>query len=577
MLTLNKSLSITTAISFILIILFATLLPVSSFAQTLQSSQPNKQYSSSSIRVKLKNSNSSTLLNKSNKPSVEVFGSNINNINLLQIKPLFAEVAPETSSVTPQSIATDPEATELSKYYEITVPEGTDTLGFSKQLKQLPEIEEAYPSPLPAPLPVSPNFESKQLVRFPAPRGTNASFAETWPGALGENVKIIDIEDGWNSNHEDLSKARVPGARINNGTPIGDQSASATDHGTAVLGVLVGDKNTFGVTGIVPKASVGMINAHNKYGSYNYNVSTAIVLAAKNLKAGDVILIEQQTWGPVEGSLVPVEYIPDAYDAIKYATSKNINVIEAAGNGNVDLDYAEYYGDRFPFNKPNSGAIMVGAGASCINAELPLRSKLGFSNFGKRLDLQGLGDCVVTTGVGDLYSAGDINRLYTHNFAGTSSASAVVAGNVASFVSSYKKLNGVTPNNDFVKSTFKATGKAQVSNGLEYDGNIGPLPDLSKALLKTDLKPPSTPAKLTATINSSNKVVLNWLASTDNVEVANYKVICNYVQAGNLAGNVLKYTFAGSKPKTTYNCGVIAVDRSGKVSAMSNIVKVTTR
>ena len=105
-------------------------------------------------------------------------------------------------------------------------------------------------------------------------------------------------------DHESVG-ARLPGSQILNGTPA-DPFAS-TDHGTAVLGELVGDDNGFGVTGIVPRATPELVNVVST--ERGLAISDAISLAQGAMQPGDIILIEQQMRGP-GGELLPVEWLP---------------------------------------------------------------------------------------------------------------------------------------------------------------------------------------------------------------------------------------------------------------------------
>ena len=67
----------------------------------------------------------------------------------------------------------------------------------------------------------------------------------------------------------------------------------ANDHGTAVLGELIGDNDAKGVTGICFGADIGM--APTITDNLGYNPANAILLAAAAADPGDVILIEAQT------------------------------------------------------------------------------------------------------------------------------------------------------------------------------------------------------------------------------------------------------------------------------------------
>ena len=84
-----------------------------------------------------------------------------------------------------------------------------------------------------------------------------------------------------------------------------------------------------------------------------------------------------------------------------------------------------------------SGAIIVGAGAPPPDTHGrdhgPDRSRLDFSNYGERVDTQGWGREVTTTGgrhndSGDLQGGVNEDEWYTDTFGGTSSASPIVVG-----------------------------------------------------------------------------------------------------------------------------------------------------
>jgi len=97
---------------------------------------------------------------------------------------------------------------------------------------------------------------------------------------------------------------------------------------------------------------------------------------------------------------------------------------------------------RNPFNSSNqsSGAVLVGAGAPPPGTHGrdhgPDRSRLAFSNYGARLDAQGWGREVTTTGgswdrPGDLQGGPEEIAWYTDTFSGTSAACPVVVGALA--------------------------------------------------------------------------------------------------------------------------------------------------
>jgi hypothetical protein len=227
----------------------------------------------------------------------------------------------------------------------------------------------------------------------------------------------------------------------------------------------------------VPDAIAQYTNAYNV--ERGYDLANAVFTAAYALLPGDVMVLEQQAFGPPGCSgYVPVEWIPSVYDAIALATSRGIHVIQAAGNGNMNLDNAACFGSPFPNGRPDSGAIIVGAGgpsAAACNSGAPERAKLSFSTYGARVNLQGWGACVTTTGYGDLYNAG-VNSYYTASFDGTSSATPIVASTVVA-LSGILKIRGFTATPQQMRDALIATGTGQTGGA-----HIGPLPNLRTAL-----------------------------------------------------------------------------------------------
>lgn len=377
----------------------------------------------------------------------------------------------------------------LTLWFRITLKPGTNARAFIEDLRALGSVERAEFVPLPPADPavaITPNFEARQGYLDAAPGGIDARFSWTIPGGNGQGITIYDIEHNWRQTHEDLHKA--------NGVPLllaqGDSHDIPPDrllgnHGTAVLGELIADNDTKGVTGIAWGADIGLAPAQTV--DRGYDLGNAILLAVADGAPGDVILIEQQI--PV-CNLVdygPVEWDEKVFDAIQTAIANRFVVVEPAGNGGVDLDQPAC-NDRFNRAVRDSGAIIVGAGHPPGSGE---RQRSAFSSFGSRVDLQGWGEGVVTTGglrttePGDLYTNPDDptnpNFWYTATFGGTSSASPIVAGAVAN-------LQGIalaqfeTPLVAFqVRQLLVATGSPQLGNTAEH---IGPRPNLRAAITR---------------------------------------------------------------------------------------------
>jgi subtilisin family serine protease len=371
---------------------------------------------------------------------------------------------------------------DLNLYFEIELAPGADAGRACDALNALPFVELASPARRPAPppadlAPVTPEFRDRQGYRAAAPAGVGTDAVLTIPGATGAGVRIVDVEYQWVLDHEDLELDAS--ANIETATLLDPFPNDFGNHGTAVLGILGGRTNRYGVLGLAPAATLLVAPANTE--EFLYNPGRAILLAADALAPGDVILVEQQTWVCTEQRFGPIEWVPFWFDAIASATSRGIVVIEAAGNGAIDLDGAGCSG-WFDRNVRDSGAIVVGAGSR------DYRWPLFLTSYGSRLDVQGWGEGVATTGYGDLFDPGDLRQRYTRVFNGTSSASAIVAG-VAASVQGAVLAHGLPPLEPAeLRDLLVSTGTPQ--GGTVH---VGPLPDLLAALDALEIEPPPPP------------------------------------------------------------------------------------
>ena len=102
------------------------------------------------------------------------------------------------------------------------------------------------------------------------------------------------------------------------------------------------------------------------------------------------------------------------------------------------------------------------------------------SNYGARVDLQGYGAGVVTSGYADLPGA-DADSSYTACFDGTSSASATVAGAVAVVQGEAIARFGSPLTPAQMRTLLVTTGRPQVMAD-PADGAIGPRPQVGAAI-----------------------------------------------------------------------------------------------
>lgn len=276
-------------------------------------------------------------------------------------------------------------------------------------------------------------------------------------------------------------------------------------HGTAVAGIIGGDSNGYGVEGIAPNSLFFEALARPKYKEVGYpptrhwlnsGIAAAIDNSIARAQPGDVICIPLQAAGDPKYNrpLLPIELDHAVFNSILKATERGIIVVEAASNGGANLDDEQYVfvtngvvlkPRPFSPETQSSGGIVVGAGSK--NA-----SRLTFSAYGSRVDVQAWGENVAST------EACSTNDCYTDSFSGTSAASPIIAGVVASTQGVLKAMGlRVLTANEF-RTLFRdpSTGWPQTPRpGGPVTCNIGRRPDM-KMLIPQAIALARQPLKL---------------------------------------------------------------------------------
>ncbi|UUV21516.1 S8 family peptidase [Paenimyroides aestuarii] len=313
--------------------------------------------------------------------------------------------------------------------------------------------------------PTTPNYFQNQGY-IQADPGVNMQYV--WnQGITGQGIRVRDVEFGMNVSHEELTDPKFS----NQPSLSSAGDPSWIDHGTAVAGVVAAHDGAYGVTGM--QHGIPEYKLFTEFTSAGYNRLLAINSAINQSVAGDVIMYELQTNGANSTSsspnFVPAEYVNSVWDVTKAATDAGIHIVAAAGNGNQNLDSSSY---SAYMNRGDSGALMVGAGSSTTT-----HSRLSFSTYGQRVNVHGWGENVLTTGYGTYSKIGnDSNQSYIL-FAGTSSATPVVASCVVALLARAKASNyDLSPAE--IRTILVATGIAQ---GGDTTKPIGPLPDMQAA------------------------------------------------------------------------------------------------
>jgi hypothetical protein len=216
----------------------------------------------------------------------------------------------------------------LLTYFLLECPLGVAPDALVQALLRCPSVEKAYYDPPgidPAVEPADDPQSGNQGYLDPAPDGIDAEFA--WPradgsgfaGGDGAGISVIDLEQGWTLDHEDLA---AHGATLLHGT-LRDQSRA---HGTSVLGELCAVDNGLGCIGIA--SGIASIHVVSRFAS---SIPDATMAAIANLAFGDVLLLEVQDTVPFAGvdTLMPSETLDANFDTIRLATALGITVVAA--------------------------------------------------------------------------------------------------------------------------------------------------------------------------------------------------------------------------------------------------------
>lgn len=361
---------------------------------------------------------------------------------------------------------------------ETSMKNNEDILKLAESFEKFSEIEyasilsnEPIEPPATATFVITPNLEASQTYLFENP-GINVNYA--WSrGITGQNVRVRDVEYGFHKTHEMLVDRNT--VQLESGVSPNSSLTTPTstyyswlDHGTAVMSILGSAKDNIGLSGSAYNATE--MKGFLEWTTASYNRVAAVTRAINASQAGDIVLYEMQTGGQ-NSNYVPAEYDNLIWDLTKAATDSGIIVIAAAGNGNENLDSAFYSAYN---GRGNSGAIIVGAGTNTT-----AHSKLSFSTYGNRVDVQGWGQNVLAAGYGGWATYdGDTNRTYTL-FSGTSSATPIVSSAAILIQSYYRQATGQFLTPAAMKNLLVTTG---IPQGGVLTTKIGPLPNIKAAI-----------------------------------------------------------------------------------------------
>ena len=309
-------------------------------------------------------------------------------------------------------------------------------------LADLNSLEEAERNPL--------------LMRIYSTGGTAASYHES----IDAGLKYYGSQVNTMYNLEFSGRMTDDDAYDINDVPYGNGFVSGglgdELHGTHVAGISLAKRdNGKGMNGVTNNVKLLSVRAVPDGDEYDKDVALAIRYAVDN---GAKVI--NMSFGK--------SYSPNSewvYDAIKYAASKDVLLVHAAGNDHKDIDKS----DNFPTDAPDKvkeitdNVITIGAMTRNFNEDLVA----SFSNYGKlNVDLFAPGLEIYSTIPGDKYKL----------LQGTSMASPAVAGVAAMVRSYYPELSASQVKHILMNSGIKVDKQVKLPGS---EDKLVPFSDLS--------------------------------------------------------------------------------------------------
>jgi len=283
---------------------------------------------------------------------------------------------------------------------------------------------------------------------------------------LQEGVKFYEAQVNYNLNVDFNGRTLVgddpydfSDQKYGNGNP--DIREPDESHGSHVAGIIAATRNNKkGVDGVAKNVKIMSIRAVPNGDEYDKDIALAIRYAADN-------------GAKVINASFGKEFSPNSewvYEALKYAASKDVLFVHAAGNDGIDLDSPQ--NTNFPNDNPTSKSQELSNNYLTVGALTPVygvEMVAVFSNYGKEnVDIFAPGDEIYSTMPQDSYEFQG----------GTSMAAPAVAGLAALIRSYFPSLSAAQVKNIIMESGISPSLKVQVGGP---EGEVKSFSEISKS------------------------------------------------------------------------------------------------
>jgi len=279
--------------------------------------------------------------------------------------------------------------------------------------------------------------------------------------SMGQEVPLAikDLQEGIKYYSEQLNYNL--NVDFNGRTPVGDDPYDFADteygtgnpaardpeesHGSHVAGIIAATRNNKkGIDGVAKNVQLMSIRAVPNGDEYDKDIALAIRYAADN---GAKVI--NASFG--KGFSPNSEWV---YEALKYAASKDVLFVHAAGNDGIDLDSSQH--PNFPNDHPTTNSQELVDNYLTVGALTPIYGTdmiAVFSNYGKEnVDIFAPGDEIYSTMPDDSYEFQG----------GTSMAAPAVAGLAAMIRSYFPSLSAAQVKKIILESGISPALKVQV-------------------------------------------------------------------------------------------------------------------